>query len=280
MRRRLLQTILFAAVAVCAAAGVAVGAASAQEPGAGCRELDSSRGSASRWPLHTAYPCSRFDAPAANSVLTSTATVQIGGRSSANCEPNRQGVPTYVEKVELQLGAQAPWQAIGFTSYDNGCLATWSAVWGLPRLDNQPVVLRARTTAFHGLPGVFTLYSEDPPATLTVQVDIVPPRVLLNVPPFFVGDRFTIVWSAEDGAGIRAMDVDYDAGSGWTAWQSGPPGAAVFGPTSPITVSPGGTVRFRARATDANGLTSDWSAPQETRLVPGDYRVYVPLGSR
>ncbi|GIW08172.1 MAG: hypothetical protein KatS3mg060_2977 [Dehalococcoidia bacterium] len=250
----------------------------AQEPGAGCRELDSAPRAGSRQALHTAYPCSRFDVPAASSVLTSTATIQVQGRSSANCEPNRQGVPTYVESVELQLGATANWQKIGFTSYDNGCFATWSTVWGLPRVDNQPIVLRARTTAFHGLPDIFTLFTEEPPASHTVRVDTIAPRVTLNLPPFLVGDRIPVVWSAVDGAGIRDVQVEYDAGAGWTLWQAGQSGAAVFGPTLPVPVQPGVGYRFRARATDGNGLTSDWTAASETRIVPGEPRVFVPLG--
>jgi hypothetical protein len=251
--------------------------AMAQEPGAGCRELDGM--ATSRGPLHTAYPCSRFDAPAANAVLTSTATVLVRGRSSANCEPSGRGAPTYVETVEVQFGPLAGWQPIGFTALNGGCLATWSVVWGPPPLDNQLVTLRARTTAFHGLPTIFTRYTEEPPATLPVRVDTMAPRVTLTAPPFAVGDRFTVVWSASDGAGIRNLDVEYDAGSGWTAWQSGGPGAAQFGPSTPITVQPGQTIRFRARATDGNGLTSAWSAPSDVPIRAGDVRVYLPLSA-
>lgn len=249
----------------------------AQEPGAGCRELDGPVGS--RGSLHTAYPCSRFDAPTANAVLTDTAPVLVRGRSSANCEPSGLGAPTYVEKVELRLGEGAGWQSVGFTALRGGCLATWSAVWGLPPLDNLLVTLRARTTAFHGLPTIFTRYLEEPPATLTVRVDTTPPRVTLTAPPFAVGDRFLVVASASDGAGILGVEIEYDAGSGWTAWITGGSAGAQFGPETPMPVQPGQVLRFRARATDGNGLTSSWSPPRDVRIIAGDIRVYLPLSA-
>ncbi|MFN8532631.1 MAG: hypothetical protein U0556_03705 [Dehalococcoidia bacterium] len=274
-------TIALLAAAVFVGGLLAIPDATAQEPNAGCRELDS-QAVTGRRALHTPYPCSRFDAPTANSVLTGTATSLVRGKSSANCEPNRLGVPTRVDDVAVQLGAGAAWQAITFSPYDTGCFANWNVTWALPRADHLEVVLSARTTTFHGLPTIFTLYPEDPPTSITVRVDNIGPTVLLSAPPLVVGDRFAVVWSARDGAGIQTSQLEYNSGSGWTAWRSEPAGtawSAGVGPSTPVVVQPGGSFRFRARATDKNGLTSEWVEAGPVEILGPGQRSFVPLSA-
>jgi hypothetical protein len=261
-----------------------------QQPGDGCRELMSQLEGKRFGPLHTPYPCTKFDVPTANSVLTGTATLTVRGKAAANCEPNRLGVPTTVLTVDIALGATASFQPAGFTAYDMGCYADWQTVWSLPRADNQPVVLRGRTTSRHGLPTIFTDHVEEPPAEITVVVDNVPPVVTLATPATAVGDRFSVFWFASDGAGIQRTTLEYAVGGGSFSPLDSvscgafvPPGSrdcgsAAIGPTSPVVVSPGQTLRFRARATDSNGLTSDYVTGQTT-VVAGSQRVFLPIGA-
>ncbi|GIW09606.1 MAG: hypothetical protein KatS3mg061_0663 [Dehalococcoidia bacterium] len=190
MPRFLALFILASAAAVSVLTfGWFAGAALAQEPGAGCRELVTQPPTTGRRVLHTPYPCSRFDAPAAGTVLTGT-VVSVRGTSSANCEPTRQGVPTRVEKVEVAIGAPTSWQELSFQPYESGCFARWQGSLILPAADNLTVTLFARTTSFHGLPEVFTLYPEDPPTQLALRVDNIPPRVELQLPAVVVGTQF------------------------------------------------------------------------------------------
>ncbi|MCL6649477.1 MAG: hypothetical protein K6U89_14215 [Chloroflexi bacterium] len=279
MPRFLALFILASAAAVSVLTfGWFAGAALAQEPGAGCRELVTQPPTTGRRVLHTPYPCSRFDAPAAGTVLTGT-VVSVRGTSSANCEPTRQGVPTRVEKVEVAIGAPTSWQELSFQPYESGCFARWQGSLILPAADNLTVTLFARTTSFHGLPEVFTLYPEDPPAQLALRVDNIPPRVELQLPAVVVGTQFAVRWVASDGAGIRQVEVEYDAGSGWTGWYRGSERSAGFGPTAPEVVTPGRRFQFRARASDGNGLTSPWTAPQETVILAGSPQVFVPVAA-
>lgn len=79
------------------------------------------------------------------------------------------------------------------------------------------------------MPEVFTLYPEDPPTQLALRVDNIPPRVELQLSTFVVGTQFAVRWIASDGADIRQMEVEYDAGSGWTGGTAGASAALASG---------------------------------------------------
>jgi hypothetical protein len=133
-------------------------------------------------------------------------------------------------------------------------------------------IIRARTLSNHGN----TEFMQETPNQITVTVDTKAPTIGLGVGPWTGGMAFPVTWSATDGSGVGAFNLDYSFdGSSWQTWQSALSGSATFTVTGSLP-NPGRLVYFRAQATDNNGQTGKVSAfalnPVMRIFVPGALR--------
>ena len=99
-------------------------------------------------------------------------------------------------------------------------------------------------------------------------VDNTPPRFELSAPEGATADpALSLRWASSDGAGsgvsAQELEVSIDGGP-WQPWLNVPRSttAGIY------LATPGHTYRFRGRATDATGLTSDWLSTREVRVMP------------
>jgi hypothetical protein len=183
--------------------------------------------------------------------------------------------PTYTVKIDV--GIAAPPKVVS-VSVDSGVtyheatkahLGTYNWGWSLPVEDYEEHRLVARAGYPTGEP-----LSSDP---VTIHVDTIPPQgTVITIPAQAEPTGFTVSWSATDGSGEIAYDIQYqrDDEESWTSWLTGSSeNSKVFSDT----LERGYSYTFRMRARDKGHNPSGWT---EATVKVARFHVYLPLTLR
>lgn len=185
--------------------------------------------------------------------------------------------PTYTVEIQVGVVDMLVLDAIsvsvdaGATYHQaTGSFPDYVYDWGLPDEDYEEHMLIARARYSEGEPRIVS-------KTATVYVDTLPPQGVVITVPFHVESTgFTVSWSASDGSGVIAYDVEYrrDDQATWSSWvRDSSESSKVF--MEPLEQEHSYTFRMRAR--DKGENTSNWV---DGRVQVGPSYIYLPMTAR